>query len=787
LIKDKQPTSFEDNKLPKPSSSSEHMKPRLIIETDDLIPPPLGKGLSQSVQLRSTLHTLGLLHPVGASAKEEERKRKEERKTAVIHPFDVQRLILRALLGNDHKPRWCKLKCQKRLAKVVTVVVDNVTAADWYRHKDSCPNLTKLSKREGSPVELNTSTSGDAEKLRRLFHSVPLTISDLKQFNEGVNHDYRVQNGKEKKRDQNCESNEANASGTDAEITKEPKDSPKSHWKERLVAKTLASDAKRALETDGLVTWVDLKRHSDVFKRTFLLLNTNDMIADNIPTPYTVNVGGDGVGKGGYWTLGLGHTDVGENGRDSDSYIGSNGIERFEREHSSHPIPYYLPVTPSSPLYAIDVEMCRGADGALVPVWIAVVDEKLRHLYSSLIRPTQRIVDYLTPYSGVTKAMLKDVTTTMADVARDLRRLLPGDAVLVGHQIGCDLESLKLVHPYVVDTVKILNLKGDPDLKSKLRDLTRNLLGRNIQEFAANEAIGEEGELGVNGMSSNFSTSSSSSCSSSSKKLGHNPVEDARATMELVLLKLRNHPMFGNLGYPAGVMPNEWQTMPVKFLKWYEKVAASQKAMRAEMSEGEENVSCGAVETGGVAFETATAASNGATPSVVTTADPSTPCAALSKVLTLSEDRASLSPTRNSWSSPSSSNPRLSIEEAFDSTSEIFPSVDVGSLLAEDGVNTAEYTVGSESEITLDILQGSLLKYTSFVIKDSRHCANEPRSPGKEDFLRRVDRCVGKIAEYLPKHSLINVVLSEEHVSVGEKVGERKSEDTNGLVLVDIL
>ena len=688
-------------------------------------------------------------------------------------------------------------------------------------------------------MELNASTSGDAEKLRRLLHSVPFIISDLRQFNDGVIEGRHVENGEEEEvdfletdkasdaapdmMDANEEQEEVNAvlktdktsdAATDAKKHPDngPTTPPKSHWKERLISKTTAPDAKRALVTDGIVTWVDLTRHSDVFKRTYLLLNTNDMIADNIPTPYTVRLGGEdggGGAKSGYWALGE-NPGVEENGCDYQmNKIGSNASEDHPSPSPS-PTPYYLPVTPSSPLYAIDVEMCRGADGTLLPVWIAVVDEKLQQLYSSLIRPTQRVVDYLTPYSGVTKSMLKDVTTTIKDVARELRLLLPADAILVGHQIGCDMESLKLVHPYVVDTVKILNLKGDPELRSKLRDLTRSLLGKNIQEFATAAAangsvVGEETGNGVNGGSggSSSSTSSYPSSSSSKPKLGHNPVEDARATMELVLLKLRNHPMFGNLGFPAGVLPDEWQKMPVKFLKWYENVAARQKVMRVEMSTGGGGGGGGGNEPNSAEEDPSdnTAAASQSHSKVAAAATtttptnaviPTTPSSSLKKVLTLTDEDVTNSITVAFSSSPPSSssssrpfttsNNRLSLQQAFDLTSEIFPSADVGTLLAQDGKYAAEFTVESEAEITIDRMQGGCGYYTSFVIKDSH-----AHPPTKEDFLKRVDRCVGKIVEYLPKLSLINVVFSGNAVSGEDKVGEGESENANGLVLVDIL
>lgn len=39
--------------------------------------------------------------------------------------------------------------------------------------------------------------------------------------------------------------------------------------------------------------------------------------------------------------------------------------------------------------------------------------------------------------------MLALIDTTLADIQRELAETLPGDAILVGHSIGNDLEAMK--------------------------------------------------------------------------------------------------------------------------------------------------------------------------------------------------------------------------------------------------------------------------------------------------------------------------------------------------------
>lgn len=83
---------------------------------------------------------------------------------------------------------------------------------------------------------------------------------------------------------------------------------------------------------------------------------------------------------------------------------------------------------------------------------VSVVDENLQVVYETFVKPYNKIVDYLTKYSGITKKSLVDVKKRLEDVQEDLRQLLPEDAIIVGQSVGNDLHALKMMHPYVIDT-----------------------------------------------------------------------------------------------------------------------------------------------------------------------------------------------------------------------------------------------------------------------------------------------------------------------------------------------
>ncbi|XP_077551138.1 putative exonuclease GOR [Haemaphysalis longicornis] len=154
-------------------------------------------------------------------------------------------------------------------------------------------------------------------------------------------------------------------------------------------------------------------------------------------------------------------------------------------------------------VYALDCEMCFTIRG-LEATKVSVVGWDGTPVYESYVRPSSPVLDYITAISGVTAKHLRNVQTRLQDVQAALLRLFSTSTVLVGHGLENDLRVLKLLHDMVVDTAVIYpHNKGLPFRRS-LRSLVGTYLKREVQ-------TGHQ---------------------------GHDSTEDAKACMDLVLLKV---------------------------------------------------------------------------------------------------------------------------------------------------------------------------------------------------------------------------------------------------------
>ncbi|XP_008571616.1 PREDICTED: putative RNA exonuclease NEF-sp isoform X4 [Galeopterus variegatus] len=132
------------------------------------------------------------------------------------------------------------------------------------------------------------------------------------------------------------------------------------------------------------------------------------------------------------------------------------------------------PITDNSPLFGLHCEMCLTSKGREL-MHITLVAEGGCCVMDELVKPENKILDYLTSFSGITKKILNPVTTKLRDVQRQLKGLLPPDAVLVGHSLDLDLRALKMIHPYVIDTSLLYVRKQGR--RFKLKFLAKAILG----------------------------------------------------------------------------------------------------------------------------------------------------------------------------------------------------------------------------------------------------------------------------------------------------------------------
>lgn len=170
-------------------------------------------------------------------------------------------------------------------------------------------------------------------------------------------------------------------------------------------------------------------------------------------------------------------------------------------------------ITQGLDVYAVDCEMVQTTDDVYSLARISVVDWSGTTILDSFVKPSLPIKNYHTQYSGITPAILANVTTTLADIQAKLLQLFTPSTILLGHSLESDLNAMKITHPFIVDTGLIYPHPRGPPLRSSLKFLTQKYLHREIQNPLNNK--------------------------------GHNSVEDAIAVLDLVKLKCEKGPKWG--------------------------------------------------------------------------------------------------------------------------------------------------------------------------------------------------------------------------------------------------
>lgn len=170
-----------------------------------------------------------------------------------------------------------------------------------------------------------------------------------------------------------------------------------------------------------------------------------------------------------------------------------------------------------SHIYALDCEFCKAGTQSVL-TRISLIDFQGEVVFDELVKPEEEITDYVTKYSGITEEMLKDVTTTIHDIQDLFLKHVSSEDILVGHSLESDLNVMKIMHSKVVDTSIIYEHNRGPPSKPSLRWLAQQYLKSDIQ-------TGED------------------------HGHGHSSIEDAKACLDLVKLKIQNGRLFGtNVG-----------------------------------------------------------------------------------------------------------------------------------------------------------------------------------------------------------------------------------------------
>ena len=181
----------------------------------------------------------------------------------------------------------------------------------------------------------------------------------------------------------------------------------------------------------------------------------------------------------------------------------------------------------SLPPVCFDCEMGYTTLGLELIRLTAVSWPEGRKILDILVRPIGEILDLNSRYSGVrpehfanaipygstpkkgqSKGQVLEVVDSPSIARSLLFRFLQPDTPLIGHSIENDLNACRIIHPTIIDTALLYPHPRGLPLRFGLRALTKQYLERTIQAGGGSE--------------------------------GHDSMEDARATGDLVRIKVRD-------------------------------------------------------------------------------------------------------------------------------------------------------------------------------------------------------------------------------------------------------
>ena len=128
---------------------------------------------------------------------------------------------------------------------------------------------------------------------------------------------------------------------------------------------------------------------------------------------------------------------------------------------------------PFGKVFALDCEMVKTSVGTEI-ARVALLDFSGKICIDKFVKPVNKILDYGTKYSGITKDTLTGIETRLSDVQKSLNRLVSHNDILVGHSIAHDLKGLHWRHEKVEKKIntKLISCLRLPILALPFRTLT---------------------------------------------------------------------------------------------------------------------------------------------------------------------------------------------------------------------------------------------------------------------------------------------------------------------------
>ncbi|KAK0255612.1 hypothetical protein LTS09_009281 [Friedmanniomyces endolithicus] len=202
----------------------------------------------------------------------------------------------------------------------------------------------------------------------------------------------------------------------------------------------------------------------------------------------------------------------------ADGWVDTQGIPTLEAGNAPDKDIEKGSVTVGRTVVAMDCEMCITSPPSVTPqifslTRVSLIDWDGKVILDELVKPENAITDYLTPYSGITPAMLQNVTTSLSGIQKKLLDIFTPQTILVGHSLNSDLNALQLTHPFIIDTALLFPHPRGPPLKSSLKWLAQKYISREIQKGHGST--------------------------------GHDSIEDAKACLDLVKQKCEKGKSWG--------------------------------------------------------------------------------------------------------------------------------------------------------------------------------------------------------------------------------------------------